>query len=198
MAWVPLKDRDTAWWVTKKLYKCRIPNLQTMSPAYLKYFGTPDSGDERTNEQMRNELIDVQISIGQMAEYYDEGVQISIPDPKVTREIYERIFDHLQAWKKEMEETINPGGLPAVLDDLMKLDRFAAKLHPHAKAFFDKDFVESKFVRRMSGLLRIRREDFFSPEQKAEQNAEKPEHKHNPFSDAFQARKDAIGGRRWK
>jgi hypothetical protein len=180
------------------LFRCRIPYFQTLSPDYIKFMGMPDSGDESVNVQMRNELIDVSLPIGTMAEYYCDDVQVHIPDPRVTKEIYERIHEHLQAWKYDMENTVNPGQVP--LDDLLKLDQFATALFPHAKRFFDREFVESKFARRLSGLVSISRASFMEKVQgkpvAAPEKAEEP--KHTSFADVFNERKNFNAGRRWR
>lgn len=197
--WVAPKDRDTAWYITRKLYKCRIPYFQTLSPDYIKFMGMADSGDEHTNVQMRNELIDVQITIGRMAEYYAEDAQVHIPDPKVTKEIYERVHEHLQAWKRDMEESVNPGQVP--IDDLLKLDQFASALYPHAKRFFDKEFIESKFARKLGGLVSISRQSFMDklrPKTPTVDNQEPDVRKHESFADIFLERKNFTAGRRWK
>ena len=151
----PKLEADSAYWITKKLYLCRIPYIQTLSPEYIAYFGMPDSGDEQVNQQMRNELIDVRITIGQMAEYFATGTQLSIPDPRTTKEIYERILQHLRNWKYEIEHRMHPGEVPA--EDLVKLDQFAAALYPHGKPLFEQDFVRSHFVHQMNSFLQINR-----------------------------------------
>jgi hypothetical protein len=37
--WVPPEKRDSAWYITKKLFRCRIPYFQTLSPDYIKFMG---------------------------------------------------------------------------------------------------------------------------------------------------------------
>lgn len=196
--WVRPQDRDPAWYVTRKLYKCRIPYIQTLSADYIKFMGMPDSGDERVNLQQRNELIDVEISIGHMAKYYSEDVQVHIPDPRVTKEIYERIHEHLAEWKHDIENSVNPGKAP--LDDLLMLDQFASALYPHAKRFFDRDFIESKFARKLGGLVSISRASFLEKLGGAKpaepERAEAP--RHQSFADVFLERKNFSAGRRWK
>lgn len=200
--WVPMEQRDTAWWVIQKLYPIRVPSLEMQSPDYIKYFGTPDSGDENTNRQMREELVDVRIPISDMAEYYSQGVQVSIPDPKTTKEIYERIMDHLRAWKHAMDESIHPGTLPAILDDLIKLDNFAAALFPHAKKFFDPTAGQAQFARRLGGLMSISRGGFSVGPLVSEPAETAPDElevaKHDGFGSAFLDKKNSLSGRRWR
>lgn len=199
MAWVPPEKRDSAWWLFQKLFHCRVNNLQMQSPDYIKYYGTPDSGDETANAQMRAELIDIRIPIAQMAEYYAQDIPVIIPDPKVTKEIYERVMDHLRVWKREMDESLNPGTLPEILDDLIKFDNFAAALFPHAKRFFDPDFGDSKFARKLGGIVSITKGSFMARTSKAAAEPEEAETvKHEGFGSAFQERKQSLSGRRWK
>ncbi|MFL9998858.1 hypothetical protein [Paraburkholderia sediminicola] len=196
MTWLPREKRDTAWWLMCKTYRCRVPNLQTMSPDYIRYFGTPDSGDEYTNTQMRDELIEVQIPVSTMAEYYAQDVLVILAGTQVAKEIYERIMDHLRLWKREMDMSLNPGTLPEIIDDLIKLDAFASALYPHARRFFEGDFIESKFARHIAGIVSITRDSFLPKEAKTGAAAE-PD-KHHGFSDAFIARRNTLSGRRWK
>ena len=190
-------EKDTAFWVTRKLYRCRIPYIQTLSPDYIAFFGVPDSGDERVNQQMRNELTEVHLPIGRMAEYFATGTQIYIPDPRVTKEIYERIVNHLKAWKHEIENRMHPGDVPA--DDLIKLDKFAAALFPHAKPFFEDEFIQSHFVRQMNSMLSINRNTLMRRAKKVAEDKDKPkkEQQHTGFTDVFLAQRRNKGGSRW-
>jgi len=188
--WVPQADRDTAWWIMKKLYACRVPYFQMLSPAYVKFFGMPESGDSDTNMQQRNELVTIQIPIGTMAEYYADDIQVSIPNPALTKEIYTRVMDHLTAWRHDIEGSLNNGNVP--IDDLIKLDKFAAALFPHAKPYFDREFIESKFARKIGSILTINRDSFFQKPKPEPEDAPK----HASFSSVFTQRK--AGGHRWK
>lgn len=200
MSWIPHDQRDTAWYVMKKTYPCRVPLMQITSPDYIKYFGMPESGDERINSQMHGEVIEVRVPISQMAIWYSEDVQVRIPDTKVLKEIYERVNDHIVRWKREMDESLFAGSLHEILDDLIKLDKFAAALFPHAQRHFDKAYVESKFSRHLGGLVSITRDSFFinKPKEKKKEDGEVDKPKHNRLADAFQERKNNISGRRWK
>ena len=189
-------DHDTAFWVTKKLYPCRIPYIQTMSPDYIKFFGFPDSGDDRVNQQMREELVSVYLTIGQMADYYSQGdVDIRV-SPSLTKELYDRTIAHLQAWKHEIENRLHPGHVPA--DDLVKLDRFATALFPHAKPFFTTEFQRTHFAQGISSSISrssiVKRA---APKAQAQEEEKKAGIEHVSYADMFSAqRKDAPS--RWK
>lgn len=202
--WRPMAERDAAYWITIHTYACRIPNMQTMSPEYIKFMGMPSSGDPDVDRQMRNELIEVRWTIGQMAEAHHSGVQVSVRDPRQTKEMYERITTLLREWKEVLEYSVNPGKVPA--DDLMKLDTFASALFPHARPFFERNFIDSKLAAHMGGILSISRGSFFekaTPAPTVEERQQKAnEERHRSFSDVFKDHKTRLvrqpGGSRWK
>lgn len=149
----PRGPNDTAWWVTKKIYPCRVRNFETYSPDYIAYMGLPDSGDEYVNQEMRNEWTDIYITIGKMAEYVDEGIAVRVTNDKTIKEIYDRIVAHLAAVREAAKDNPHPVAVP--VDDLIKLDRFASVLFPHAKPFFEPESQGFAFSQAISGLLRI-------------------------------------------
>lgn len=199
---IPFHERDTAWWVTKKLYPCRVPYIQTLSPEYIKFFGMPDSGDEYVNRQMRDELISIQIPIGMMAEYYSQDVTVLLPNNATIKEIYERTNAHLAAWRDEMLTAMNPKEAP--IDDLMKLDLFAASLFPHAKPFFESNFFEEQIHRQFGGIMSLSRESLTRRldesrnrvRPKEEKKEEGPQHQ--SFSSFFMAGKAELAKSRWE
>lgn len=193
--WVPMAERDSAYWIIKHTYRIRVPNIQTMSAEYLRHFGFPTSGDAGVDRQMRDEIIEVRWSIARMAEAYSTGAQLSFPDSKVTKEVYERIHTHLSLWKEVIEDSVNPGNVP--YDDLIKLDEFAAAIHPHARQHFDRGFVPSALVRGMSSILSISRASFETPVSREERAAEIAQDKYTGFSDLFKTRKN-NGAKRWR
>jgi hypothetical protein len=157
-----------------------------MSPDYIAYFGMPDSGDEFTNRQMRDELINVYITIGKMAEYVADGVRVFVPNDATLKEIYERIIAHLTAVRERQKD--NPHPLKVPLDDLIKLDRFASVLFPHAKPFFEPQTHGFAFSRAIGGLLRINKSDALQnaglESKEADDNYDE-NIKHESFADAF-------------
>jgi len=149
--WVPEDQRDTSWYIFNSLFRCRVSNIKTMSKDYLKNFGMPMSGDPFIDKQTANELVDRMLTIEKMAEYFKNGVEIRVLKASDTKIIYDRIRDHLEYWANIMNNSINPGRVSGILEDLQLLDGLASKVYPHAKSYFEKDNEFSPFARLING-----------------------------------------------
>lgn len=153
--YVPEDKRTTAWYIFFKKFRCQLPNIDTYSKDYVRNFGMPSSGDLAIDRQLANEIVDRLLSIAEIAEYHSSGTNIRVVHYEDTKEIYERITDHLNFWKKEMEDSYHPVTVP--MEDLIKLDKLAAAVHPHAKYQFTTEIVESIMSRKMSNMMRVSR-----------------------------------------
>jgi hypothetical protein len=117
----------------------------------MREYGTPTSGDPDFDAQMRNERVDVMLTIAgpnSMMHYWDQGITIGVVNEKDTKRIYEMIANHLDAWRHHLTTDLNNRGAP--LDELIKLDKFASVVYAHAKFHFPKDFVDSILARQVT------------------------------------------------
>lgn len=162
--WVPEDQRDTRWYLWTPMFMCRVPNIQTMSPEYIKHFGMPTSGIEEYDRQTANELVHRMLTINQMVDFYAQGTSVEVCDSKDTKTIYEHISNHLSAWRKEVENGFHIKNAP--LDELQMLDKFANKVYEHAQWHFDKPFVDSVFARQMGGLVTVTRDSIIAKKPK--------------------------------
>lgn len=205
--WVEESKRDTRWWIFHKQFLCRVSNIQSMSVEYLKMFGMPSSGDPYYDKQTANELIMRMLTIDDMVEFFRNGVSVYVCNVADTKEIYERITNHLMAWKHQLEHGFHTRGAP--LDDLILLDRFAVAVYKHAKYQFTPDIVDSIMARRMSSILKTSRADILSAKAKTQVvNPETNEPEEDPYpervsmADVFAGRKPTppsrTGGPKWK
>jgi hypothetical protein len=190
--YVPEDQRTTAWYIFYKKFRCRLPNIQTYSKEYIRMYGMPSSGDPNIDRQLANELVDRLLPISEIATYLDAGANIRIVNIEDTKEIYERITDHLNWWKKEMEESYHPVKTP--IKDLQMLDALAFSVHPHAKHQFSTEIVESIMARRMSSVMRVSRANIMggaslpkvtSNEAGEQLPSEDTGHKHVSMADLF-------------
>jgi hypothetical protein len=154
---------DTSYFIFKKLFRCRVPFNQSRSVEHIKHFGTPMSGDIERDKGTANELVDRMITIARMVEYWKAGVQVYVVNRAECKTIYEHISNHLQAWKKHLESSLNVGDAP--LQDLVDLDNFANVVYSHAKYQFTNTFVEDVLQRRMTQVLNVSRSNLFRPKQ---------------------------------
>lgn len=152
--WVPEKDRDTRWYIFKKLFLCRVPNIQTMSEDYIRTFGMPTTGVSRYDTETANELIDTMLPISRMVELHKEGVNVRVQKYTDTKLIYEHITDHLNWWKEQLRTGLNTRGAP--LEDLKDLDNFAQVVYKYAAPQFTDTIIESLLSRSMASLMTTR------------------------------------------
>jgi hypothetical protein len=154
--YVPLNQRDHRWGIFKKKFLCRVPNIHMMSTDYVKHFGMPSYGDPDADRQTANELITTMLTVAEMVGYYKRGVTVRVVKIPDTKEIYEHITDHLNAWKKELEVGWHTRNAP--IEDLLELDKFANAVYRFAAPQFTTQTVDSILARRMSGTLRVSRD----------------------------------------
>lgn len=201
--YVPENQRDTAWYIWNKLFMCRVPYLQSMSPDYVRHFGVPMSGDPVRDKAIVSEKITTMLTIAQMVEYFSKGVTVGVVKHADTSLIYQYISDHLNAWRQQLEVGLNNRDAP--LDDLLAMDRFASAVYVHAKQHFDDEFVEGIIARRMRGAMRVNRTNLFlrrpgdpKPVPGEEPQAPaKPER--NSMAEVFASRRATVkGGKSWK
>ena len=154
--YVPEAQRDTRWWIWNSKFTCRVPYQETMSIEYMRHFGTPASGHTPSDQQTANELVTRMLTIAEMIEFFGRGVTVAVVKVDDTKTIYERISDHLNAWKKELTKSLNIRNAP--LEDLILMDKFATQVYRHAKSLMPVEYTESLLARRAGGLLRVNRE----------------------------------------
>ena len=205
MDYVPPEQRDSRWHIWNDLFMVRVPFLQNQSVDYLQHFGVPASGYAPYDQQTANELVTRMMSIKEMVEFFARGVTIAVVKHSDTKVIYERITDHLQAWKRELETSLHIRNAP--LDDLRTMDRFASAVYPHAQQHFTEEIVESLIARRMSSVMRVRRDNILGPPPEAvrrirgEADAEPQEEPTKPqrvsMAEVFASRQIA-GKAKWK
>jgi len=159
--WIDPQFRDSAWWLWHKLFMCRVSNLKTMSVDYVKIFGMPASGVTEHDKETANELVIRMLSINQMVEFFRQNITVHVVNYRDTKEIYERISDHLNAWKEKLATGINVRNAP--IDDLLLLDQFSNAIYKYAAPQFTTAIVDSILARRISGTLRVNRENVLAP-----------------------------------
>jgi hypothetical protein len=172
--WVPPEDRDTQYYIFNEQFYCQMKFIETLSVEQIREYGMPYSGDAYYDRQTPNEVRSYVKTINEMVEFFKKGATIIIPRQADTAKIYQRVQDHLLAWRNYLDRTVNPNVAP--LQDLIDLDNFAQAIHPYAKKFFTKEEHASVFKRHLGGLSRV---DFAnilgpSPDQETQDTAGAP------------------------
>lgn len=158
-AYVPENQRDTAWYLFNKLFMCRVPLLQSMSPDYIRHFGIPISGDPVRDRAFTSEMHTSMIPISKMVEYFKNGVTVRVAKHEDTKAIYQIISNHLVAWKRELEVGLNNRNAP--LEELVLLDKFASAVYPHAIQHMTDDFMTGVVADRMLNGMRVNKNNLF-------------------------------------
>jgi hypothetical protein len=118
----------------ERLYMVGIRYKDTRSIEEIRHFGMPTVGVASIDAQMHNDMIDTYITINKMVEYFEQGISFFVRNPAETEEIYQVIHAYLLAWKQMLGESVNAGNVP--VQDLVNLDRLAAKIYDHAVEHF--------------------------------------------------------------
>lgn len=94
-----------------------------------KNVATSDDHDMAEAESMFPTTVNYPIS--RLALLADNGVSISLKNPKDSLTIYRAIQDHLTAWRKAAQENMHKLKVP--IESLECLDKFAAIIYPIAR-----------------------------------------------------------------
>lgn len=151
MTYVPEGQRTTAWYLFHKLYRVRVNPNKIRTVDEIKLYGTPTTGNtEYDRELAKNEEV-VMISIAQMEDIFNQGYPVKIVRFEDTKEIYEHIARHLVAMRNIMHGSENFTNNPDTMNELIRLDQFAAAMFTHARYHMKEDVPQSGLVARMRG-----------------------------------------------
>ena len=109
---------------------CQIQYMYTLSNSDMNIFGISSSGDRNIDEALMRDWVNMQLTIVEMVEFHSRGVPIILTNPPDSIFIYETVKQHLTNWEQHVKSSYNMGVVP--LDDLRKMDEFAAKVFPMA------------------------------------------------------------------
>lgn len=168
--WVPENERDTSYYIFNEKYRCTVPHIDMRSADHIKLFGMPSCGIKEIDRETANERIETYISINQMIEYFKRGALVGVRKVEDTKRIYERISDHLNAWKRQLHNGLNNGDAP--IDDLILMDKFANAVYAHAQYQFTEEIVESLLLQQMGGIMPFNRHNLINTMQERRRKKE--------------------------
>lgn len=188
MTTLPPKPHDTREGIFNQLFKCRIRDIDTMSTDYMREFGVPYSGDLETDMAILKAPVQRYFTINEMVEFFRKGIPFNVIRYEDTAIIYEKISDHLNAWRKEIEFSYDARHAP--LQDLIDLDKLASVVYDKARFVFDHEFVESRNLRGIDSLfsdvLGIGKIFAESTEVKPDESSKDDPHAHLPKRDSLE------------
>lgn len=131
-----------------KYFMVKYNYHQSRSPEYLKTRGYFTTGIPEIDNQILNEEIVTQMSIDSMFELHrTRNITIKLINYDDSAEIYNIIHEHLLRWIEHLRFAVNID--PAIVKDLIDLDRFAGIIYPSAVNVFtenERSAIESNGI----------------------------------------------------
>lgn len=163
------RQDDTTVPLWEWYFKVRVPTLQNRSIAEMKLFGTHVSGVKEMDNDLQNQWTTTMATVAQMVELYQRGIAVKVILEKDTKQIYEFISDHINAWRQQLERGINIGNAP--IDDLIAMDEFANLVYENAKYQFTRETADSFISRHLTSIHRFNGNNFLNPSALANLNS---------------------------
>jgi hypothetical protein len=146
--------------IFEKLYRIRVPEFYSRTVDDIRRNGVMISGIKEYDNSYKEAWITKDQTINQMVELFRRNVSIRVVKYSDTKDIYDTIQTHLMQWYEVIRKDMNVGNAP--IDDLMLLDKFAAKVYDKAKHFFTPEIQQSMFGSTMSTGMRVNMSNFFT------------------------------------
>ena len=168
-----------------KLFLVRMKTIDGYSKEYIEAYGLPFTGDKRMDNAFASEIINKNITIAQMADYYKQGISIRLTSEKDILEIYDTIHQHIKDFNNEVHNSLGFNKIP--IEDLRVLSDFASTLYEHIAnyrpiEYYQKDPVrESGYDGNINNIFNI--EDVYLPKPKSVMKKEEEEEANKHYQD---------------
>lgn len=151
MAYVPENKRTTAWYLFHELFHVRVNPNHVRTADEIKLFGTPTTGNEDYDRELAKNDTLVMLSIAQMEDIFNNGYPVKVANYKDTERIYKLISDHLHFMKNIFVGSENITADPTIMNDLIRLDKFAQAMFEHARYLLTGEVPTSQLAARLMG-----------------------------------------------
>ena len=131
------------------IYTVSIPDQLSLSPEYLKVFGTHVTGDKASDEILKTTFTTVMITPIQMVEYFERGLEIRIHNRDDMIKIHRDIEGYLNEWREHIKYDINLN-LNEFKDLILSLEKFSKTIHQKAK---NTELIDTLFTKKKIGLV---------------------------------------------
>lgn len=135
-------------------YQCQVAQHFLYSEEYVTTFGLPTTENASIDKEMSSAMVPAQLTISEMAEALDDGVNVVLVDPHDAVGIYHIINAHLEGWRKHI--TSGMGGLEPPIDDLRKLDVLATEIYKVGRCYMPDPEEGRSLLQNLSRLERRR------------------------------------------
>lgn len=149
MSYVPEDQRTTAWYLFNKRFQVRIPDQATRSLEEIKQFGVPTTGDPVIDREMSKDWGMRYLCIAEMEDIFNRGYDVKVLRYSETKVIYELISNHLLEFRRFFETVMNNRVPDETIEELIRLDKFAAAVYEPAKHLFTREIAQSILGRHL-------------------------------------------------
>lgn len=151
-----------------KLYTVLIPDQLTLSPGYIKTYGTYHTSNKEVDKMMSTNFTQVMIPIAKILEYFEDGVEIQIPSRKDLISIHKDIELYLQEWREHIKLSIN-SDINQHKKFILSLEKLSLNIYNKAKP---SEVIDNLLLSKKVGLLN----PLETIEQVNKQSNEKPDY----------------------
>lgn len=135
--------------IWEDLYGVMIPDFMTQNTEYIRKFGVRASGDKRVDEMMANNLTFVRIPIIKILEYFDNGIEVQIPQREDMLTIHRNIEKYLEEWRSHIRYDINSSASQNK-QLLLNLEKLSKLIYEKARG---REIINSMFSVKNFGLM---------------------------------------------
>ena len=125
--WIPPEKRTIDWEMSGVKYRCKMRMIDTYTEEEIRRFGVPGTGDKELDNSINNSLEIRLLSILEMVEYYNRGVNLYFCDRSDIPKIYNTANAFLTNWASRIKADFLYTTYPA--DELMIIEEFAVNLY---------------------------------------------------------------------
>lgn len=142
-----------------KLYRVYIPDQLTLSPDYIRRFGTHVTGEKEVDAMLSKNTTLVMISVAKITEYYEDGILVEIPNREDMLQMHKDIELYLGEWREHIRTQINVD-VNENKHMILMLEKLSKEIYNKAKP---KEVINNLFVKQQLGLInpmdRVREEN---------------------------------------
>lgn len=129
------------------LYTVYIPEQITLDPEYIRRFGVYITQNKQIDEILKSNFTMVKIPIISILEYFDQGIEIQIPNREDMITMHKHIELYLGEWKEYIRHSIH-GSVDAQKhkDLIIALEKLSKHIYEKAKPYevIDNLFLDKK------------------------------------------------------
>ena len=153
-------NSDTDILIWERLFKVRVPHLQSRTLEDIADTGVVLSGVPEIDRDIPNQWLTTYMSIATMVGYYKETVPMKVVEYNDCKTIYELVSKHIYTWKHVLDTGLNIGDSP--IEDLITLDQFANAVYDKAKYIIPKEDINPGISKQLAAVTKINTGNFFN------------------------------------